>query len=154
MNDSTSSPVIFLINQGNHANRVAESVAQGGEAYMTSENMYYHLNMLENLVPRTVRLYSGSCSPSSSLRATIERGGRSPMDRRHLLSGVDHVIRQYCKSMVLNFLHHIPSIGISVPSQKRSLRISGTVNYAAFTTDPPKHGVSFLSVYLIVLKPL
>ena len=43
-----------LVNQGNHASRMAESIAQGGETYMTSENMYHHLNMLENLVPKTV----------------------------------------------------------------------------------------------------
>ena len=54
--------------------------------------------------------------------------------------------------MVLNLEHHVPSIGISVPGQKRSLRISGTVDYTALTTDPPKHGASCLSVYLIALK--
>lgn len=55
------------------------------------------------------------------------------------------------KSMVLNLEHHIPSIGIFVLGQKRPLRISGTVDYTALTTDPPKHGASFLSVYLIAL---
>jgi hypothetical protein len=56
------------------------------------------------------------------------------------------------KTVVLNLEHHIPSIGISVPGQKRSLRISGTVDYTALTTDPAKHGASFLSVYLIAFK--
>ena len=85
-------PGNLLVKQGNHSACAAESIAQGGETYMTSENMYQHLNMLENLVPRTVRLYSTRCPPCSC--AITERGGHSPIDRCHLLSGVGHVIKQ------------------------------------------------------------
>jgi hypothetical protein len=46
------------------------------------------------------------------------------------------------KSMVLAIEQHIPSIGISVPGQTCSLKFSGTIDYAAFITDPLEHGVS------------
>ena len=87
------SPGDPLVRQGNHTDRVAESIAQGGGIYMTSEDMYRHLNMLENLVPKTVRLYPASPSLPCSI-ATTERGGRPPMDRRYLLPGVGHAVRQ------------------------------------------------------------
>ena len=87
------SPGRRLIRQGNHADRVAEIIAQGGGAYMTSAEMYRHLNMLENLVPKPVCLYSVSpSSPCSS--PTTEQGGHPPMDRGYLLPGVGHAIRQ------------------------------------------------------------
>lgn len=56
------------------------------------------------------------------------------------------------KSMVLNIEQHIPSVSISVPGQTRSLKIGGTIDYAALTTDPHKHGASVLSVYVIALR--
>ena len=56
------------------------------------------------------------------------------------------------KSMILNIKQHVPSAAISVPGQTRSLKISGTIDYAAFATDPHKHGGSTFSVYLIALR--
>ena len=54
--------------------------------------------------------------------------------------------------MVLNIEQHIPSVSISVPGQRRSLKIGGTIDYAALTTDPRKHGLSVRSVYPIALR--
>jgi len=54
--------------------------------------------------------------------------------------------------MVLNIEHHIPPLDISMAHQKRSSKISGMIDYAAFTTDPCKHGVCIHSVYMIVLR--
>ena len=56
------------------------------------------------------------------------------------------------KSMVLNIEQHIPSVGIPVPGQTRSLKICGTIDYAVLTTDPHKHGAFVLSVYVIALR--
>jgi hypothetical protein len=41
-----NSPGDPLVRQGNHADCVAGSIAQGGGTYMTSKDMYCHLNML------------------------------------------------------------------------------------------------------------
>ena len=118
---------------------------------MTSENIYHHLNMLENLVPRIVRLYSASCSLSTYTILTLlqnEAGTRQWIDA--IFFRVSAML-----SGVLNLEHRIPSIAISVPGQRSSLRISGTVDYTALmTADPPKHGASFLLVYLTALSEL
>lgn len=80
--------------------------------------MYRHLNMLENLVPRTneagVRLWIDTIFFRVSA----------------MLSG--------SRSMVLNVKQHIPSVGISVPGQTRSMKINGTIDYAALTIDARK----------------
>ena len=44
----SSSP---LINRGDHDARVADGVTKGGEKYMSSKDMYRHLNLLQELVP-------------------------------------------------------------------------------------------------------
>ena len=49
------------------------------------------------------------------------------------------------KGMVLNIEQHIPSVGISVSGQTRSLKIGGTVDYAAITTNPRNHGACVLA---------
>ncbi|KAI9573877.1 hypothetical protein HD554DRAFT_2310459 [Boletus coccyginus] len=108
-----------LINRGDHADRVAGSIALGGDTYMSSEDMYRHLNLLENLVP-----------------TTNEAGARLWIDTiffrvSAMLSG--------SKRMVLNLKEHIPSVGISVPGQTCPLKITGAVDYAALTMDIPKH---------------
>jgi len=109
-----------LIRQGNHADRVAESIAQGGGTYMTSEDLYRHLNMLENLVP-----------------ITNEAGARLWIDA--IFFRVSAMLSNSGMRMVLNIEQHIPSVDISVPGETRSLKISGTVDYAALTSDPHKH---------------
>ena len=43
--------------------------------------------------------------------------------------------------MVLSIKQHVPSVGIPEPGQIHSLKLGGTIDYAAFTTDPCKHGV-------------
>jgi hypothetical protein len=53
------------------------------------------------------------------------------------------------KTMVLNIGQHLPAVGISVPGQRLSLKILGTIDYAALTTEPSKHGASDLSVDVI-----
>ena len=50
------SPSIPLVIQGNHMDHVTEMSLQA-QAYITSDNMYHHLNMLENLVFRSVCLF-------------------------------------------------------------------------------------------------
>jgi len=113
------SPGRSLVTQGNHVDRVAESITQGGETYMTSQDMHRHLNMLENLVPKSneagVRLW---------IDAIFFRMSAMLSDS---------------KRMVLNIEQHIPSVDISVPGQTRPSNISGTVDYAALATDPLTH---------------
>ena len=58
-----------LVEKGNHATRAAESAARGGDEYMSSKNMYSHLNLLQNLVPRTV--------------SVVFQHRVSPLKRRH-----------------------------------------------------------------------
>ena len=45
-----------LVERGNHIARTVESAARGGGEYVSSKNMYSHLNLLQNLVPRTVSI--------------------------------------------------------------------------------------------------
>ena len=54
------------------------------------------------------------------------------------------------KSMVLNIVHRIPPVAAG---QTRPLKISGMIDYAAFTTDPCEHGGCAYSAYMIVLRP-
>jgi hypothetical protein len=54
--------------------------------------------------------------------------------------------------MVLGIEQDIPSVGISVPGQRYSSEISGTIDYVAFVTDPREHGVSVFPTHLIVLR--
>lgn len=46
------------------------------------------------------------------------------------------------KCMVLSIEQHVPPVGISEPGRIYSLKLSGTIDYAAFTTDPHEHGLS------------
>ena len=40
-----------LINRGDHHARAADCATKGGEKYMSSKDMYRHLNLLQELVP-------------------------------------------------------------------------------------------------------
>ena len=56
-----------------------------------------------------------------------------------------------CKRrMALKVEHHFTSLVIPVLGQC-SIKITGTIDYAAFTTDEDQHGVSVFSIYLIQL---
>ena len=48
--------------------------------------------------------------------------------------------------MVLSIEQHVPPVGISEPGRIYSLKLSGTIDYAAFTTDPHKHGLSIFQL--------
>jgi len=41
----------ILINRGDHNARAAEAATKGGEKYMSSSDMYRHLNLMQELVP-------------------------------------------------------------------------------------------------------
>lgn len=74
------------------------------------------------------------------------------MDRRRLLPDVGYAniaVRQ----QELNVEQRIPSVGISVPGQVRSLQIGGTIDDAALATNHDDHGASVLSVYVIAQTP-
>ncbi|KAN0128028.1 hypothetical protein V8E53_013051 [Lactarius tabidus] len=113
------SPGIPLVRQGNHVDRAAESIAQDGRTYMTSEDMYCHLNKLENLLSQTNVAGTRLWIDAIFFRASA------------MLSGN--------KCMVLNIEQQIPSVCTSVPGQTHSLNISGMIDYAAFITDPLHH---------------
>ncbi|KAF9784373.1 hypothetical protein BJ322DRAFT_844894 [Thelephora terrestris] len=113
------SPRDTLVKKGNHVNRAAESILQSGGRYMTSEDMYRHLNMLENLVPKA-----------------NEAGARLWIDA--IFFRVSAMVSGN-KGMVLNLEQHVPAVGIPVPDKACSLNICGTIDYAALTTDPYEH---------------
>jgi len=60
-----------LVERGDHMARALESAAQGGDKYMSSKDMYRHLNLLQNLVPRTVSI---AAPRRSSLRSSVVVG--------------------------------------------------------------------------------
>ncbi|KAJ2919592.1 hypothetical protein MD484_g805, partial [Candolleomyces efflorescens] len=108
-----------LVRRGNHAARAVESAAQGGTAYMTSEDLYRHLDMLENLVPK---------SNGTGARLWIDA----------ILFRVKAMLPNN-KNMLLNVKQHIPSVGIPVPGQA-PFKLGGTmVDYAVLSTDSRKH---------------
>jgi hypothetical protein len=143
------SPRDTLVKKGNHVNRAAESIVQGGGTYMTSKDMYRHLNMLENLVPKAVRLFSLDRRHLTQVLLQNEAGARLWIDA--IFFRVSAMVSGN-KGMVLNLEQHVPSVAIPVPDQARSLNICGTIDYAALTTDPYEHGASVLSIYLIALR--
>jgi hypothetical protein len=128
--------------------RAAESIAQDGRTYMTSEDMYCHLNKLENLLSQTVCPSLLACLLLTQVLLQNVAGTRLWIDAiffraSAMLSGN--------KCMVLNIEQQIPSVCTSVPGQTHSLNISGMIDYAAFITDPLHHRVSIFFLYQIVL---
>jgi hypothetical protein len=88
------SPGNILVHEGDQAKSVDWSVGRGGDTYMTSKDMYRHLNMLANLVPTTVHPnFTCWFQPHSSAAATV-RGGCPLVDRYHVLSGGSNVVGQ------------------------------------------------------------
>lgn len=81
-----------LVDRADRAELVSWSRAQGGEKYMSSTDMYRHLNLLENLVAGNVSLcLNGGLHPY--LNAIIGQSGFPPQDRHDLFSGIGHAIR-------------------------------------------------------------
>ncbi|KAF9642126.1 hypothetical protein BDM02DRAFT_3124827 [Thelephora ganbajun] len=111
-----------LIIRSDHADRVPGSVAQGGDAYMSSEGMYRHLNLLENLVPRTVGLN--------------EAGTRLWIDTMFFC--VSAMLSDE-KRMVLNLGQRVPPVSVPMPGQARSLEIAGRIDYTALTMNFHEH---------------
>ena len=132
--------------------RAAKSVAQDSGTYMTSEEMYRHLNMLANLISKPVCFLSATVAPLHLAYALLQNRDRAgaPLWIDAILFRVSAILSGN-KSLMLNT--ELP-IGISVPGQTHSLKFSGTINFAAFTTDAHSHdhGLSVLSIHLIVLR--
>ena len=63
------------------AERTQKSILLGQDQYMSSDNMYRHLNMLENLVPKTVRKGSFHLSTNFMPTLTTVRRKRTLVDR-------------------------------------------------------------------------
>ena len=65
-------PTGGLIERGNRDTRAVESATQGGNKYMSSKEMYRHLNRIQELVPDDVRHHQPItfCELSYLLRAT------------------------------------------------------------------------------------
>jgi hypothetical protein len=81
--------------------RAAESIAEGGGKYMTSEGTYRHLNMLENWFPKLSASSLLACPHLTRVLLQRKVGTHlsqkmvsiHPVVRHYLLPGVSHVIR-------------------------------------------------------------
>ncbi|KAF9643708.1 hypothetical protein BDM02DRAFT_1362680 [Thelephora ganbajun] len=122
-----------LIIRSDHADHVADSIARGGDTYMSSKDMYRHLNLLENLVPRVNKEGTRLWMNTIFFRVSA------------MLSGG--------KSMVLNLGQNIPPVSVLVPGQAHSLRIAGRINYTALTMDLHEHHLFITSSPFQFMKP-
>ena len=76
----------MLINHGDHSTRAADSASMGGEKYMSSRDMYNHLNLLQERVPVRHKFLR-----RPTLSITPEQCENSFGNRSYLVPRVGHV---------------------------------------------------------------
>ncbi|THU94927.1 hypothetical protein K435DRAFT_860096 [Dendrothele bispora CBS 962.96] len=128
--DITSATHLTL--KSDYDERIQKSALLGQDKYMSSENMYRHLNMLENLVPKTseasARLWIDTLFFRSS--AMVPPG----------------------KSMILNLEYAIPST--TLRSSASSTKLLGNIDpdYTAMLIDSTDAHIVFTSTQIPYIK--